>query len=260
MAHTLHGSFGQRAHQGSDPPNGGWWKFGAFAVAATVAGALSVEAIFSLEDGEAPAQVGTLPAPVQAIKPPVGLLIESLIKPPAVEQALAQQPALPTTNAVTEAPPPAITSEQPAPRTSLPAGIRATDLAALPALQALARQLNGRIDTARVLYQDLTGDGADEAVVPVTSDGTLGDLAFVVLKAGDREPQAILIRFATRDRQGLVVSFDGTQLTETSAVYGPNDPLSSPGKLVRTYFRWTGEALVVDHINTITVPQGKQAD
>lgn len=73
-------------------------------------------------------------------------------------------------------------------------------------------------------------------------------------------PQTILTKVAGRDRQGLVVSFDGGQLTETSAVYGTYDADCCPSQLIRTYYRWDGNALIVDRTNTITIPQGKQAD
>jgi hypothetical protein len=141
-----------------------------------------------------------------------------------------------------------------------PADIRGIDLTGVTALQTLVRQHGGRIDRAGATYADLTNDGKEEAIVPITSDGTYGNLAFVVLKeqGGDLEP--VLTRLAGRERRGLVMTFESGKLAETSGIYGPTDPNCCPGQIRKTYFRWNGAQLVEDRIETITIPRGPKAD
>jgi hypothetical protein len=138
--------------------------------------------------------------------------------------------------------------------------IRSIDFASVPAVQALASQLAGQVDKTQVNFADLTGDGSEEAVVPITSGGTFGNLAFVVLTEQAGAPEVILTRLAGQERRGLQVVIDGGQLSETSGVYGPSDANCCPGQIVKTYFRWDGNNLVPDRTETITIPQGKQAD
>jgi len=65
-------------------------------------------------------------------------------------------------------------------------GIRMLDLSKLPDVQAVIAATGGQYVQTSVLYADLTGDGVDDAVVPISSGGTLGDVAFLVLApAGD---------------------------------------------------------------------------
>jgi hypothetical protein len=128
------------------------------------------------------------------------------------------------------------------------AAIRDLDFASMPEADALLQRLgSGRVDVDGVLFRDLTGDLREEAIVPITSDGTLGNVAYLVftLKAG--KPEVILTR--TMDRttaSGLVMSIDDFgALIEKVGVYGNEDPLCCPGELRLTTFRWDGSELQV---------------
>ena len=135
--------------------------------------------------------------------------------------------------------------------------IRDVDVTSLPETADLLQRLgSGRVAEREVFYTDLTGDLRDEAVVPVTADGTLGNIAYLVytLKAG--KPALILTR--TMDRttaSGLVMDTDDFgALRETVGVYGAEDPLCCPGQLRLTTFRWDGTALQVDGEEKVDQP------
>jgi hypothetical protein len=126
--------------------------------------------------------------------------------------------------------------------------IRSVDLQSLPDTQSLLQRLgSGRVATEAVLYEDLTGDMREEAVVPITSDGTLGNIAYLVYTMHGDDPQLILSR--TMDLttpSGLSMSIDDFgALVETAGVYGNEDPLCCPSQLRLTTFRWDGSALQV---------------
>jgi hypothetical protein len=127
-------------------------------------------------------------------------------------------------------------------------------------LRTLAQRLAGRIDKAGIAYVDVTGDGRNDAIVPITSDGTYGNLAFVVFRERNGEVESILTRLAGRERRGLVLTYDAGQVAETSGVYGPTDANCCPSQIQKTYFRWDGRALVQDRTETITIPKGPKAD
>jgi hypothetical protein len=128
------------------------------------------------------------------------------------------------------------------------AAIHDVDFEALPETQDLLRRLgSGRVATEAVAFEDLTGDGRDEAIVPVTSDGTLGNVAYVIYTLESGQPELILTR--TMDRttaSGLAMGLDDAgALRETVGIYGNEDPLCCPSELRLTTFRWDGNALQV---------------
>jgi hypothetical protein len=126
------------------------------------------------------------------------------------------------------------------------AAIRAVDFSQVAALQTLLRQTGGQLEARAVLYSDLTGDGRDEAIVPVTSGGTLGNLAYQVYTFRGGAPAVILT--VTRDAGtagGIGVSVEDGKLVRTAGKYGPDDPRCCPSVLIRTYYRWDGAALQV---------------
>ncbi len=126
--------------------------------------------------------------------------------------------------------------------------IRGVDFQSLPDTQALLQRLgSGRVATEAVLYQDVTGDMREDAIVPITSDGTLGNIAYLVYTMHGKDPQLILTRTMDRDTpSGLSMSIDDLgALTETAGVYANEDPLCCPSQLRLTTFRWDGTALQV---------------
>lgn len=241
-----------------DHPHGDGWKFGLAALAMTAAGATFVYSPLLRNEGEE-AGPPTIPA-VEFLEPVFTRLVDpsEVVRQPVTTESTAPAQVIPAelTAARQQA---AVATASVAPMQQT-AGIRNIDFTALPTLQVLARQLGGRVDQAQVKYADLTRDGGEEAVVPITSDGTSGNLALVVFTMRAGGPAPILTRLAGRERRGLIATFDGNQVAETSGVYGPSDPNCCPSQLVKTYFRWDGQDLVVDRTQTITIPQGKLAD
>jgi hypothetical protein len=132
-----------------------------------------------------------------------------------------------------------------------------------PAVQNVMRQLgSGEVAVPDVLFADLTGDGADEAIVPISSAGTVGNIAYVVLtpKQGlPGETRAILTRRLERGSAGglnMAVDTSGGRplLVETAAEYGAEDPLCCPSMLRRTTFRWDGYQLQVEREDRTQAP------
>jgi hypothetical protein len=140
------------------------------------------------------------------------------------------------------------------------ASIRQLDLTAAPATQSLLRQLaSGAVDEAGTIYADLTGDLREEAVVPVTSQGTLGNVAYIVLWLDAGKPEPILTRTLDRSAQnGLMMSVQDGILLESAGVYGDDDPFCCPSLLRVTSFRWDGALLQVEREERVAQPSAKQ--
>lgn len=129
------------------------------------------------------------------------------------------------------------------------------DFSQVPAVEDLLAESGGQVLPQEIILADLTGDGADEAVVPINSGGTGGDVAYAVFTYRDGGLDEIL---QVRPEAGRVsVSVEEGMLLETQPVYGPEDPLCCPSQLRHTYYRWDGDELVVDHEVTETVPSAK---
>lgn len=128
--------------------------------------------------------------------------------------------------------------------------IRRLDLLTLDAVQALLKTTGGIYVQGSVLYADLTGDGAEEAVVPVSSGGTLGDVAFLVLMLGDNVLETPL---TVRPEAGgsLSVSIEGGQLVVIEPMPGPDDPECCPSQLRRTVYAWDGDSLEIESVETV---------
>ena len=128
--------------------------------------------------------------------------------------------------------------------------IRRLDLPTLDAVQALLKTTGGIYVQGSVLYADLTGDDAEEAVVPVSSGGTLGDVGFIVLKIGDNVLETPL---TVRPEAGgsLSVSIEGGQLVVIEPMPGPDDPECCPSQLRRTVYAWDGDSLEIESVETV---------
>ena len=97
-----------------------------------------------------------------------------------------------------------------------------------------------------MIFADLTGDLREEAVVPISSSGSLGNIAYVVFRLDAGNPDLILTRTLDRSTpSGLKMSVQDGELVETAGVYGPEDPLCCPSELRKTTFRWDGTLLQV---------------
>ncbi len=123
-------------------------------------------------------------------------------------------------------------------------------------VKALGQLGGGALVPADILYADLTGDRREEAVVPISSHGTLGNIAYLVFTMVDDEPTPVLRRTLDRGSAagGLVVAVTDGTLVETAGEFGPEDPFCCPSGLRRTYFRWDGSFLQVEREERLANP------
>jgi len=136
--------------------------------------------------------------------------------------------------------------------TAAPTGapdIRQEDLPAQPGLQEFVNASGGAADMARTGYADLTEDGVDDAVVPVSSGGEGGDIAVFVFGYQDGELTELL-RVMPEDSSLHAETVDGA-LTITEPVFAEGDPLCCPSQLRRTTYRWDGSELSLADDETV---------
>jgi hypothetical protein len=138
-------------------------------------------------------------------------------------------------------------------------GIRSIMLIDDPAVQELVDDTGGEFVQADVLYVDLTDDGAEDAVVPVSSGGTLGMIAYVVL-ALDGDGTRVLLREVPDAPAGFTLDIEDGRLVEIAAVPGPDDPFCCPSMLRRTTWAWDGDEFVVDGVETVDNPDAIKPD
>ena len=127
--------------------------------------------------------------------------------------------------------------------------IREIDIAAMPDVQAVLTTNGGTIIQTDVVYADVTGDGFDDAIVPVSSGGTLGYLGFfVVTPEGDTA--RILMQEFPAESTGLTVTVVGEKIELLQPAPGPDDPECCPSFFRRTIYAWNGNALAVESVTT----------
>lgn len=161
--------------------------------------------------------------------------------------------ATPTSSAETPAATPAASPEPRTPSSE----IRSLDLEGTDAVQALLDTTGGTYVQDSVLYADLTGDGAEEAVVPVSSGGTLGDVAFIVLMLGDDTIETLLT-VEPDAGNGISVSIEDGKVITLEPAPGPDDPECCPSQFFRRVYAWDGSALRVDSSGFIDNPDNGQ--
>jgi hypothetical protein len=133
--------------------------------------------------------------------------------------------------------------------------IRDVDFSQVPAVQDLLNDSGGRLLPQDIIFADLTGDGVEEAVVPISSGGTGGNVAYAVFGYSGGDLKELLVVKPEAGR--VMVAVEDGVLVETQPVYAPEDPLCCPSQLRHTYYRWDGSELVVDHEETEKVPSAK---
>ena len=153
--------------------------------------------------------------------------------------------ATPTVPATTEE---ATLTPMPATATASP-DIRQQDLTEQPGLREFLNSAGGEVVPDAIMYADLTGDRAEEAVVSVSSGGEGGDIAIFVFGYGPTGLQELL-RVLPENRSLRADVIDDT-LTVTEPVFGPDDPLCCPSKLRKTTYEWNGSKLVVATQETV---------
>jgi hypothetical protein len=135
-------------------------------------------------------------------------------------------------------------------------GLRTLDLSKVPDVQDLIASTGGVYVQTGVIYADLTGDGIDDAVVPISSGGTLGDVAFLVLAPAGAGTKTLL-KVAPKDGAGgLAVAVVDRRLVMTRPIYGPQDPNCCPSSLSKTTYAWDGAAFAVQSVTTEANPSG----
>ena len=130
-----------------------------------------------------------------------------------------------------------------------PPDIRQQDLTEQPGLREFLNSAGGEVMPDAITYADLTVDGSEEAVVPVSSGGEGGDIAVFVFGYGPTGLQELL-RVLPENRSLRADVIDDT-LTVTEPVFGPGDPLGRPSELRKTTYEWNGTALVVGSQETV---------
>ena len=136
----------------------------------------------------------------------------------------------------------------PIPATATPVpDIREQDLTQHAALQDFLAA-GGEVDASRIIYVDLTEDGVDDAVVPISSGGTGGDLAVVVLGYGPDGLEELLR--AVPPSRSIRATVEEGQLVTTEGVFGPNDALCCPSQILTTWYAWDGSELAIDRQET----------
>ena len=135
-------------------------------------------------------------------------------------------------------------------------GIRTLDLSKVADVRSVAASTGGQFLQTSVIYADLTGDGVDEAVVPISSGGTLGDVAFLVLALAGEGTRTLLNETPAGGSGGLAVSVVDGQVVMTQPIYGPDDPQCCPGALRKTTYAWDGATFAVQSVKTEQNPAG----
>lgn len=133
--------------------------------------------------------------------------------------------------------------------------IRTLDLETNADVQTLLTDTGGSYVQDSVIYADITGDGIDEAIVPVASDGTLGNVAFVVLTP-DGDGVETLLTEQPEATNGMALRVEDGNLVVSEAAPGPDDPSCCPSMLRETTYAWNGAALAIESEVTIPNPDG----
>ena len=131
--------------------------------------------------------------------------------------------------------------------------IRELDLEQDEAVQTLLEDTGGAYSQPDVFYADLTGDDFDEAVVPASSEGTLGYLGFVVLTPSGDDARELLA-VVPEGAPGLAFDVVEGKLVATRPVPGPDDPECCPSMLERTTYSWNGAALAIESVDVVPNP------
>ncbi|MEX1252747.1 MAG: hypothetical protein WEE64_00250 [Dehalococcoidia bacterium] len=149
---------------------------------------------------------------------------------------------------------PTATAAEPAPAATQPAAtptqeaaseIRDQDLAQQPGLRDFLGSAGGEVLPDAIIYVDLTGDGTEDAVVPVSSGGEGGDIAVFAYGYVDGTLTELL-KALPEDASSIDIDVEDGKLLTTEGIYGADDPLCCPSTLRHRQYRWDGTALVIE--------------
>ncbi len=129
--------------------------------------------------------------------------------------------------------------------TSAQVNIRTVNLAEQADVKTFAQGMGGEVLPEEIIYADLTADGADDAVVPISSGGSQGDVAFIVVGYQDGQLKGL---FSDAPAGGEVrVSVENRMLVESLPVYSQGDQPRFPSHVKKIYYVWNGDGFVEDH-------------
>ena len=134
--------------------------------------------------------------------------------------------------------------------------IRSIDLEHSAPVQQAIKATGGQFVASQVLYGDLTGDGIEEAVVPVSSGGTMGDIAYVVLTPSDGGVAVLPMEQGDSATGSVTVDIVDGKLVDTRPEYGPTDPECCPSMLRKTAYAWNGSKFAIASSQSIPNPNG----
>jgi hypothetical protein len=149
--------------------------------------------------------------------------------------------------------------ETPPPAQTPAIDIREIDLTAIPEVQAVLNppppdpgypeQQPGVLNQENVIYADVTNDGHDDAIVPISVDGTLGNIGFFLVSLRGEEP-LVLLKVFPSESAGMNVSVEGDKIVQIQPAPGPDDPECCPSQIRRTIYAWNGNAVAVESVTT----------
>jgi len=150
------------------------------------------------------------------------------------------------------------TPTQDAEPTELPidTSIREVDLASTEPVQTLAEETGGALAQTDVLYADLTEDNVEEAVAPLATGGSGGNVAVTVLTPEGEGGVDELFQHRAELGGGLVANVVDGRLVVTEPAPGPDDPECCPSQLRTIIYRWDGSDFVVETETVGPNPQG----
>jgi hypothetical protein len=153
-----------------------------------------------------------------------------------------------TSTATRAATAPATSTRAPAGTATPTPDIRQEDFSTLPGVRESIASGN-KIDTAAIIYADVTEDGVDDAVVPISTGGEGGDIAVFVF---GYEPGGLteLLRVSAAGLPVKVTVTNGVVQGDIPE-YAPGDPFCCPSNLHRTTYKWDGQQLVVAKQETV---------
>ena len=120
--------------------------------------------------------------------------------------------------------------------------IRDEDLTQQAELRDFLASSGGEVDPRKIEYGDLTGDGVEDAVVPVASGGEGGDIAVFVLGYQPDGLQVLLRLESAR----LRAKIEDGGLETLGPSFAEGDPRCCPSQFLRTFYVWDGSALVFE--------------
>jgi len=130
--------------------------------------------------------------------------------------------------------------------------IRSLDLRNQPDVRDFAQHLGGEVAPEEIIYADLTDDGLEDAVAPISSGGTQGDVGFIVVGYLDGKLKALFSDAPAGGEMRVAVA-DG-RLVVTLPVYTEGDTSGFPSNIKNVYYAWKVDHFVVDHEEVLSGP------